>query len=162
MITKFDNYKKAQFTKEFEIEYDELVQQCETVFGDIEDGIFEVDWYINSLMNLYYNGGEIYRIVTLRNVQSLNKEALGNHWVMDEGLFGRVYGNINQEHLNMMGDDEDSGDYDWKPYVVTANINPKSVNVNRSIHAFKELPEEGEIYIENGIPEFVSIKEYER
>ncbi len=160
MITNFDKYKQEKFVEEFGFKYEELVQQCEYVFGDVESAKDEVEWYLNTLMNLYYNGGEIYRIVTLRSQETLNKNNLGNHWVMDEGQFVRVYDNIEQEFLNMLEDDEDEDDHNWLPYVVTATIKSKSINIKFSIEAFKELPEEGEIYIENGTSEFVSIKEY--
>jgi len=158
MIIKFDKYKQEKFITEFGYNFEELLQQCENVFGDYKSAIEEVDWYLNSLMELYYNGGEIYRIVTLSNKNELNKSDLGNHWVMDEGCFTRNYGNIKDEYYNRDDYDED---LDYFPFIITANVNPKDIDVEISISQFNELPEEGEIYIENGIPEYVNIRLYE-
>lgn len=157
METKFNQYKQEKFVKEFDYDYTKLSQRVIDVFGDKEFGMDEVDWYLSSLMELYYNGGEIYRIVTLSNKNKLNKSNLGNHWVIDEGCFTRTYGNIRDEYYNRDDYDED---LEYFPFVITAYIKPKSINIQFSLGAFEELPEEGEIYIENGVPKFSSIKKY--
>jgi hypothetical protein len=147
MIIEFGKYKQIQFVEEFGHKYEIILQKCENSFND--DAQTEVDWYINELMNLYYNGGQVYRIVSLKNKKKLDNN-LGNHWTTDEGMFDRIYGNILPENLKL------------KPYVVTAYIKPKSVNVEGSLNAFEELPEEGEIYIDDNVAQFVNIKKYIR
>jgi hypothetical protein len=146
MITKFDKYKQIQFVEEFGHKYEVILQKCENSFHD--DAQNEVDWYINELMNLYINGGEVYRIVSLKNKKKIDDNNLGNHWTSDEGMFDRIYGNILPENPKL------------KPYVITAYVKPKSVNVEGSLSAFEELPEEGEIYIDSNVAQFVSVKKY--
>lgn len=152
-----DFSNNQQFVENFNFDYDELLQNCINEFGDEESGKYELDWYIDTLKNLYNNGGEIYRIVKLSDENMLNKDELGNHWVMDIGLFGRVYGNIEEEYINQDDYDEDE---EYHPFVITAHVNPKDINVEVSIEQFRELPMEGEVYVENGIPEFIEMKEY--
>jgi len=154
----YENFStNQQFVESFGFDYDELLDSCISEFGSEEDGKYELDWYIDTLKDLYENGGEIYRIVKLPNENMLNKSKLGNHWVMDEGLFGRVYGNVEGEYVNQDDYDEDS---EYHPFVITAHVNPKSINVKFSLGAFNELPIEGEIYVENGVPEFIKIEKY--
>jgi len=154
----YENFStNQQFVESFGFDYDELLQKCINVFGDEEIGQYELDWYIDSLKDLYDNGGEIYRIVTLSSTNDLNKSDLGNHWVMDEGCFTRTYGNIRDEHYNQ--DDYDEN-LEYFPFVITTHINPKSINIGFSLVSFGELPEEGEIYVENGVPEFIKIEKY--
>lgn len=83
MITNFDKYRQREFVKEFGSDYDELIKKCEYEFSE-EWAEHEVDWYVQELMNLYYNGGVVYRIVKLPDINKLNKDKLGNHWVTDK------------------------------------------------------------------------------
>lgn len=164
MVTKFNKYKQKQFVKELGFEYEKLIQRCENEFGDREDAEYEVEWYVTELMNIYYNGGKLYRIVMLPNKNKLNKEKLGNYWVTDEGILPRVIGSaIDTSEVNVslsyIFDNEEEYDY-FYPFVITALVKPKSVDIKKSLSAFKELPLEGEIYVDNA--KFLNIKEYKK
>ena len=116
-----------------EIDKEEIINKVKFEFNDIEDAEDEVNYYIDSLIDLYNNGGKIYRLVFLDNIEDLRKDDLGKHWVIDPGVFSRF-----EEGLVGTAEGE-------TPYLITANIEPKQIDIEESISSFIALPLENEI-----------------
>lgn len=136
------------FKEDFDIDYDELLKKCSDEFGDLSNGKFEVDWYLDVVEELYKKGGEVYRVVFLDEELNLD-DNLGEHWTIDEGCFDRIYGNISPEQREKI------------PYLITAKIPPKFIDVQKSINMFKQLPQEAEVNLIKNPREY-TIKKYVR
>jgi len=128
-----ENNNYDDFLSKYGYSYDDIFKSVHNEFPDYEDAIFETDFYLRILKNLYENGGEIYRLVFLDNIKKLKKSDLGLHWTTDTGNFTRFY--------NTLRDNSDGKN----GYLITANIEPEQVDVESSLDAFKSLPYENEI-----------------
>lgn len=135
------------FKEDFNIDYDAVVKKCEAEFGDANTAKYEADWYIDVLEDLFYKGGEIYRIVFLEKEEDLNADGLGTSWTVDEGCFSRIYQNI-------------IGENQGQAYMITAKIPPKFVDVDNSIACFMILPQEAEVNLKCN-PSNIKITKYE-
>ena len=124
--TKFDILDSSTYV------YDDIVSAVSSEFGSIEDGRFETDLYLNTLSDLYNNGGTIYRLVFVNSEKQIDTNNIGNCWTYDVGCFDRFYNNISNGK---------------KPFLITAQITPKQIDIDISIGCFIALPQEGEINI---------------
>lgn len=127
MIKKF-KYHLLGYTKK------ELINLVEGEFSNIQDAKDEVNYYVEGIFNLYDNGGEVYRLLFLNNESDLDTDNLGEHWILDPGTLDRFY------HGLSSGDTK--GD---KPYLITAKIEPKQIDLKSSVEQFIQLPSENEI-----------------
>lgn len=155
MITRFkifediedNNNELNSFVNSYGYNLEQIIKDVSNEYGDNKTGEEHTIWYLTELKYLYENGGEIYRIVFLKNINKLKKDKLGNHWTFDKEFQG-VYGNIE--------------DRSKQAYLLTAKVKPGDIDVDTSLGQFVVLPQETEIYIENGIPELINIKKYNR
>lgn len=118
------------------IDREELAQKIKPEFSSIEDAREEVDIYIDCLTHLNKKGGKVYRLVWLKSKDNLKKN-LGKHWVMDIGVFDRFYHGIK------------NGEDGYKPYLITAKIEPNQIDIEDSINTFIQLPQENEVNLKN-------------
>lgn len=116
-----------------QINKEEIINKVKFEFNDLEDAEDEVNYYVDLLTDLYNNGGQIYRLVFLDNPDDLRDDDLGKHWIMDTGVLDRF-----QEGLLGTAEGE-------TPYLITANIEPKQIDIEESLNSFIALPLENEI-----------------
>ena len=124
-----------RFNEKFnnQINKEEIINKVKFEFNDLEDAEDEVNYYVDLLTDLYNNGGEIYRLVFLDNPDDLREDDLGKHWLMDTAVLDRF-----QEGLLGTAKGE-------TPYLITANIEPKQIDIEESLSSFIALPLENEI-----------------
>jgi len=97
----------------------------------------DLDYYIDILSKLQKDGGKIYRLVWLFDERGLNSTDLGFHWNID-GDFDNFYNSLE----NRESDDDGN---ERKPFLIIANINSNSINIDDSFSYYTELPIELEI-----------------
>jgi len=125
-------------------EYNEYLEIINYHFNDIERSKEELDYYLQTIKKLQEKGGEIYRLIFLVNEKHLNQENLGDHWNIT-GDFSSFYNSLNDDIPNYY--DEDDNEYERKPYIIIANINPEIIDIVGSLEQFIELPNEHEILL---------------
>jgi hypothetical protein len=130
-LNEFNHKFFKDFGFTYQYIYDKLIEQI----GDeswVED---EIQYYFNNLEDLYKNGGKVFRLVFLNDIDDLDSENLGNHWTGDPSNLSRF--------SDMLGENElRTGD---NPFIIEATINPKEIDIKSSINQFLELPYECEI-----------------
>lgn len=140
MITKFNNYL-VESIDEFvnkmisQDDYDEALSKLTDNYGSNDIAKERLDLYLEEIGNLQVNGGKLYRLVFLKQINHLRKKDLGDHWTIYKDDISRFYHNIYVEDEGM------------KPYLITANFEPNSIDVNMSILNFSDLPDEYEVNI---------------
>lgn len=133
MIIKF-----KLFENKFDIitdeEYDDYLEIINYHFADMERSKQDLNWYLEIISELQKTGGEVYRLVFLKDKSDLNTDELGDHWTLQND-FGGFYNSLRDDYW-------EDGLY---PYVITAKIEPNSINVYDSLEYYTELPNELEI-----------------
>jgi len=150
MKTTFKDFLNEDNDSQFlsNIDKEELIDKIKPEFnGDYDDSKLEVDDYIDRVEELYNNGGEVYRLVFLNKKEDLNTKDLGEHWTIDIGVFGRFFNSL------------ESGRKGKFPFLITAQIEPKQIDVKNSVETFLQLPQENEILLKYPPKEY-KIKKY--
>lgn len=140
MIIKFKQFIKEsidEFTNKIisQNDYDEALSKLTDNYGDEDTAKERLDWYLEDISNLQINGGTLYRLVFLNNIKDLRTDDLGEYWTVYKEDISRFYHNIYVE------------DEDMKPYLITANFEPNSIDVNMSLLQFSDIPDEYEVNI---------------
>lgn len=140
MIIKFNKFIKEsidEFTNKIisQNDYDEALSKLTDNYGDEDTAKERLDWYLEDISNLQINGGTLYRLVFLNNIKDLRTDDLGEYWTVYKEDISRFYHNIYVE------------DEDMKPYLITANFEPNSIDVNMSLLQFSDIPDEYEVNI---------------
>lgn len=140
MIIKFKQFIKEsidEFTNKMisQNDYDEALSKLTDNYGDEDTAKERLDWYLEDVSNLQINGGTLYRLVFLNNIKDLRTDDLGEYWTVYKEDISRFYYNIYVE------------DEDMKPYLITANFEPNSIDVNMSLLQFSDIPDEYEVNI---------------
>lgn len=140
MIIKFKQFIKEsidEFTNKMisQNDYDEALSKLTDNYGDEDTAKERLDWYLEDISNLQINGGTLYRLVFLNNIKDLRTDDLGEYWTVYKEDISRFYHNIYVE------------DEDMKPYLITANFEPNSIDVNMSLLQFSDIPDEYEVNI---------------
>lgn len=140
MIIKFNKFIKEsidEFTNKIisQNDYDEALSKLTDNYGDEDTAKERLDWYLEDISNLQINGGTLYRLVFLNNIKDLRTDDLGEYWTVYKEDISRFYHNIYVEDEHM------------KPYLITANFEPNSIDVNMSLLQFSDIPDEYEVNI---------------
>ena len=130
---------------------EEIIQKIKNEFNSLEDAKFEVDCYVDSILNLQKSGGKVYRLVWLDKKSDLNTKKLGKHWVMDTGVLDRFESGLES------GAKENRPDS--KPFLIEAEVEPGQIDLNGSLSQFYALPQENEINL-NYQPKKFKIKKW--
>lgn len=116
---------------------EEIIQKVKYEFNSLEDAKFEVDIYIDSIINLQKSGGKVYRLVWLNKKSDLNVKKLGDYWVMDTGVLDRFESGLES------GAKENKPDS--KPFLIEGEVEPGQIDLGSSLGQFLALPQENEI-----------------
>lgn len=119
-------------------------------YGDFnQDNITNALWNLHTISNIYDNGGELYRVIWLDDINSFNKDNIGNHFVSDNGKIDDIVELFTLHNY-----------YDSKlePYVIKVHTPPKNVKI--PFEYFKNLDEEEVLVINPKLLEIISIKKY--
>jgi hypothetical protein len=120
-IMKFEKFKiNDRFISEFN--------------GDKERAEEELKWYKGSIDHLQKNGGEIYRLIFLENLENLDDDNLGEHWTIEFSQLSNFYESLKTEGL---------------PYLITGYLKPGQIDEYSSITTFMDLPHELEINLKS-------------
>lgn len=130
ILFKLPDYKPKKIIREF----NEYVKNLTDNYGDEDRAKEDYFWYLNTIGNMNENGGTLYRIVFLKNIDDLNKDDLGEHWSLDKD-FSRTYENIKDQEEGM------------KPYIIIGKFEPNSIDIEQSLKSFSQLPDEQEVNI---------------
>lgn len=133
-IIKFENFKMD----------DRFISE----FGDKKTAKEDLEYYTQTINELQKNGGQVYRMIFLKGVDSLNTEELGEHWCLEETQLSNFYESLRGER-----------EENELPYLITGHLKPGQINEDYSFIAYKELPNELEINL-NSDPEKYDIKPY--
>lgn len=100
------------------------------------DGILGISEWVDTYEKYKKEGGELYRLVFLKDPSDLNMDKLGNHWTYEKYV-------IDDYYIDYMYQFYEEHTVDKDPYVLTVKI-PSGLNLKMG--AF-DRPEEKEIYI---------------
>lgn len=93
-------------------------------FGEYNDDTINNSlWTLYDIENLYNNGGYIYRVIWLKNINEFDKNNLGNHWLSNQGDIGNIV------DLFTLRDDALRDDIKKEPYYIKAYTPPKNVSI---------------------------------
>lgn len=115
-----------------------------------EDNIQNALYTLHDIAGIYNKGGKLYRVVWLKDINDLDKEDLGHHWVS----YKSDVDNIVQTFSQYDYDDEYGGD----PYVITAETPPANVKI--PFEYFKNLDECEVLVIDDKLLKFIGIEKY--
>jgi len=102
------------------------------------DGIYGILDWINTYEKYTKDGGELYRIVFIKDLSDLNKDKLGNHWTYEEYVISDFYLEYMYRFPTKEMENKD-------PYILSVKIPP---GLNLKMGNF-DRPEEKEIFIPN-------------
>lgn len=146
--------------------YDKIVNDVNKSFSDETRSKEDVDFYLTELEKLQKNGGLIYRIVFLYDINKFDKDKIGEHWTIDIYNIDNIADSLKDGAMEFDEFDEfdelySDGNSVKKPYLITAKIAPQSINLDWSISQFTELPYELEVNLSNQ-PIDYKIEEYDK
>jgi len=114
-----------------------------------EDTIEKSLWTLYTISRYYNNGGTLYRAVWLKDINDLNKEDLGYHWVEDISDVNNII-----EIFNLHGDYKKLGE----PYIIKAETPPNNVKIPNDY--FNNLEENEILVINPKLLKLIEIKKY--
>lgn len=114
------------------------IQMIDHSYADYHtaDGIYGILTWIKTYNDYKNKGGELYRLVYLKDPKDLNLDKLGNHWTYEEYVLRDFYHGYMENYYTDLTKGKDA-------YIITAKIPP---NLNIEVGSF-DRPEEQEIYI---------------
>jgi len=117
------------------LNFDQYLIKLVHNYGNNKRAQEALDDYKETLKTLQKEGGTLYRVVFLKNIEDLKKDKLGEHWTIYKDDISRFFENIRVE------------DDDLFPYLITGKFAPKSIAIEKSWETFVEIPDEMEVSI---------------
>ena len=129
-------YKPKKINKTLEsLDYDKYLIKLINNYNDNKRAQEALDDYKSTLNKLQKEGGILYRVVFLKNIEDLKKDKLGEHWTIYKDDISRFFENIRVEDDVLF------------PYLITGKFAPKSLKIEDSWETFVEIPDEMEVCI---------------
>ena len=149
-IEFYDMFKNGiEFSDGTKLSLDDAIYSAREMRGDGGTTSDFVSW-ISRMIDIENNGGEIYRLVYLKDENSLNKKEPGAHWTTDKWVISDYYNDYFQQNYTQQAQGK-------KPYIITAKIPSGLVK-------FQDLSRsrEQEIYIPNKNQDKIEILKIEK
>lgn len=115
-----------------------------------EDNIQNALYNLHDIAGIYNKGGILYRVIWLKDVNDLDKDDLGHHWVSHKSDVDTIVQTFSQYDY----DEEYGGD----PYVITAET--PQTNVTIPFEYFKNLDECEVLVKDDKLLRFIGIEKY--
>ena len=145
IIVKIGDYVLTR--KDIETKYKDKISKY---YGEYtEDTIIEATWTLNDIANFYDNGGELYRVVWLENINDFDSKELGHHWVSCRSDVENIV-----DIFNTYRESTDTGE----PYVIKSYTPPNNVSVPYDY--WNNLDEHEILVVDDKKLVFVEIQKY--
>ncbi len=122
-----------------------------TMYGKRAAG--HVEAYLHRLDEIYYGGGEAYRVVLVESMDDVNMDKPGRFWTTDKSNMKDYIWNLQGEYEEgYLASDEYPLEIPWenvKIALLTAKIDKEAFDPVAAYNEFWEFPEEKEIKIED-------------
>lgn len=148
---------------ERELTIQNIVSEIDKYIGHNEDPYDIASYYYDTVENIDNNGGDVYRLVFLNDIEELNINNLGESWSIDKVHFENFAHSL---HRNFVLDTEDKDErlkrMSMTPYLITATLDPNKIDWEKSIDIFSYMYYYEYEVILNSNPIDIDYDEYER
>ncbi len=130
------SYKPKKIDRTLEsLNFEEYLKKLKDNYGDEDTAKQTLDQYKEDIEEIQKNGGELYRIVFLKDKSELEDDKLGEHWTLYKDDISRFFYNIKVENDEVF------------PYLITGKFSPNSIEEESSWETFIQIPDEQEVNI---------------
>lgn len=158
----FEQYEDDE-DDEKEITIQNIVSEIEPYMRYDEDANDVATYYYDTVEDIDDNGGDVYRLMFLNDIEDLRVNNLGESWSIDKNHFSEF---AHKLHRNFVLDTDDKDEQlkrmSMTPYLITATLDPNKIDWEKSIDIFSYMYYYEYEVILNSNPTDIDYDEYER